>query len=276
MGALLGLFFLIAMLSLLHIANTINERADAQSRHLLLKALQNRQDTIKTTLNDYSDWGEAYLNLHQAVNVTWAWDRGNLGASLYEMFGYDGVFVVDGSNATRYSVVNGKLSHQKVEHWTGAPVLSSLRTALDASDGACVITPMEYHGQPALVGAAWIRSGGDKNVAAEPGTPSLLIFIDVLSGAELAQMGHEYGIEDLHVRKPGDASPGYREVTLSLPLGNGHVTMVWRSEDPGHNLIVVILPLLIFLMCFTGLVAGISMRNALNKARLNDENAFLL
>ncbi|PQY80723.1 CHASE4 domain-containing protein, partial [Cronobacter sakazakii] len=105
MGALLGLFFLIAMLSLLHIANTINERADAQSRHLLLKALQNRQDTIKTTLNDYSDWGEAYLNLHQAVNVTWAWDRGNLGASLYEMFGYDGVFVVDGSNATRYSVV---------------------------------------------------------------------------------------------------------------------------------------------------------------------------
>ncbi|EOV9005352.1 hypothetical protein ACN6U3_003292 [Cronobacter malonaticus] len=64
MGALLGLFFLVAMLSLLHIANNINERTDAQSRHLLLKALQNRQDTIKTTLNDYSDWGEAWVNLH--------------------------------------------------------------------------------------------------------------------------------------------------------------------------------------------------------------------
>ncbi|EOL9053620.1 bifunctional diguanylate cyclase/phosphodiesterase [Cronobacter turicensis] len=276
MGALLGLFFLVAMLSILHIANDINERTDAHSRHLFLKALQNRQDTLKTTLNDYSDWGEAWVNLHQTLDVSWAWDRGNLGASLYDMFGYDGVFVTDGSDITRYSVVNGKFRNQKVEHWIGAPLMSSLRTALDASDGASIVTPMEYHGQPALVGAAWIRSGGDKNVQAEPGTPSLLIFIDVLTSAELAQMGHEYGIEDLHVRKPGEASPDYRQVTLGLPLGNGQVTMVWRSEDPGHDLIVVILPLLIFLMCFTGLVAGIAMRNALTKARLNDENAFLL
>ncbi|CCJ74768.1 Conserved putative membrane protein [Cronobacter condimenti 1330] len=276
MGGLLGLFFLIAILSLLHISHDINERTDARSRHLFLKALQNRQDTIKTNLNDYSDWGEAYLKLHQTIDVHWAWDRGNLGQSLYEMFGYDGVFVVDGNDVTRYSVVNGKLRNQKAEHWVGEPMLKSLRIALDGTDGAAIVTSMEYHGQPAIVTAAWIRSGGDSVIEATQGNPSLMIFIDVLTADELARAGREYGIDELHVRKPGEASPDYRQVTLSLPLGNGQVTMAWRSEDPGHDLIVVILPLLIFLSLFTALVAGIAMRNALNKARLNDENAFLL
>ena len=276
MSGLLGLFFLIAILSLLHIANDINDRADTRSRHLFLKALENRQDALKTNLNDYSDWGEAYLKLHKTTDVRWAWDRGNLGQSLYEMFGYDGVFVTDGSDATRYSVVNGRLRNQKVEHWIGAPMLKSLRIALDGTDGAAIVTPMEYNGKPALVSAAWIRSGGDSIVDAEPGVPSLMVFIDVLTEAELARMGREYGIDELHVRKPGEARPDYRQVTLALPLGNGQVTMVWRSEDPGHDLKAVILPLLIFLTLFTALVAGMSMRNALNKARLNDENAFLL
>ncbi|MEL5945595.1 hypothetical protein [Escherichia coli] len=76
-AALLSSLFLAAIVSLLYIADNLNNKAEARSSLLLQKALTNRQEKIRANLMDNADWGEAYNNLHKQVNVKWAWDSQN-------------------------------------------------------------------------------------------------------------------------------------------------------------------------------------------------------
>lgn len=276
MVSLLGLFFLIAILALLHIASNINGTADEQSRNLVQKALQNREATIKNHVRDYASWGESYLHLHKTLDVEWAWQKQNLGDSLYHDFGYDGLFVIGSGKETRYSVINGKLVSQSLAQWAGSDPLAALTMPLTDNPDEPAALSLVINGQPALAVAAWITTGGDEDIQPIPGPPSMLVFIDQLSPQELREMGDEYGIRDLHVQSAASAAAGYRQVTLRMALHNAPLTLEWRSENPGRSLLLVVLPLLVFILLLTALLAGWLMRSALNKARLNDENHFLL
>ena len=276
MVALLGLFFLIAILALLHIAHNINERADSQSRNLMMQAVQNREETIKTHTHDYAAWGESYTHLHKTMDLDWAWQKQNLGASLYYDFSYEGVFVIAPDGKTRYSVIDGQPGGKSLEAWLGYAPMAALKARLKHEPDQPVTTSLVVRGQPALVSAAWITPGNDLDVAEIPGPASVMVFVDVLSADELRQMGGEYGIHDAHVQTRTTREADYRQVTMTLTLANGPVTLEWRSDNPGHSLLLVILPLLLLILLLTALLAAWLMRSALNKARLNDENTFLL
>ncbi|WP_318253594.1 bifunctional diguanylate cyclase/phosphodiesterase [Franconibacter pulveris 601] len=276
MLSLLGTFFLIAILALLHIACDINNRADDQSRNLLQKALQNQEATMKVHTQDYAEWGESYTHLHKTLDTDWAWQKQNLGASLFEDFHYEAIFVLGPGGDTRYAVVNGKRVRLTLEQWAGTHPQAALRTALARKPDEPAALSLAVNGQPALVAAAWITTGGDEDVQPLPGPPSMLVFIDQLRPAELRELGEEYGIHELHVQTDSSSKADYRQVVLPLTFYNAPIALAWRSENPGRNLLLVVLPLLLSILLLTALLAAWLMRNALNKARLNDENHFLL
>ncbi|WP_348773162.1 EAL domain-containing protein [Franconibacter sp. IITDAS19] len=274
--SLLGVIFLIAIFALLNIAHDLNEHADDHSRLLLRKALFSRQDSIRSHLQDNAAWGEAYENLHRRVNPAWAWDKQNLGASLYKNFGYEGVFVLDGKDDTRYSILNGKRQSRTLADWLGRNPTPELRQALARSQGKPVSRLMLAQGELILLAAAWITPGSDINVTPIPGAASMLVFVDRLTFSKLQSMGLEYGIHDTQVKTPATPVANYPQASLTLPVYGGSIQLVWRSDNPGGALLTWVLPLLVFLMFATLVFAFMLMRNTLLKAQRNDENTFLL
>lgn len=277
MVSLLAMLFVVAIFSLLSIAHSINQDADERSGKLLKKALHNRVDTLSTHIKDYAWWGEAYTNLHITVDPEWAYTRQNMGSSLYRDFEYEGIFVLDGSGQTRYSVIRGQLSSRSFTAWLGANPLPTLLQSMNRPDALPLAYTMALHaGHPALVAMAKITNGDDQHVTLVPGSFSTLVFVDVLDDKKLAKMGEEYGLHETRVKDKNAPRSEGRRGTLTLPVNGQSLTLEWKSEEPGRQLIHYILPLLVLLAAGCGTLAWVQSRNLLKKARMYDENSYLL
>lgn len=277
MASLLAALFIIAILALLTIVRNINQDADQQSAMLLQKAMTNRADTLATHTKDYAWWGEAYQHLHPRVDTDWAWHRQNLGATLWRDFEYDGVFVLDGRGQTRYSVINGKLSNRSLQAWLGENPVPELLQTINKTDALPLANRVVIQaGHPALIAAASITTGDDSRVTPLSGPASILVFVDVLDDKKLIALGEEYGIKGIRVQQKNSAAMTGRPGSVTLPIDGEAVTFEWQSENPGRALMRFILPLLILLALCTTLLGLYLGRNILKKARMYDENSFLL
>lgn len=276
MCVLLGVFFSAAFGVLLYIADDLNLKASQQSRLILKKALLNRQKEIRNHLKDYAVWGEAYSNLSPRVNTEWAWDNQNLGTSLYSVFGYEGVFVVTGDGVTAYSVVNGRYSPPSLPAWLGSDPLPGLRHSLSLSEGRAISGLVVTAGKLTILSAAWITPEEGKANSAGNSRPSLMIFADQLTPGELNDMGQEYGIKQ--VRLEGNTPEFIPEdgSTLVVSGSGGSVRLRWAGEDPGGALLTGMLPLLFLSMLAAGIISVSLIQSAARRARMNDENTFLL
>ncbi len=273
---LLGILFILAITALFYIAGRQNAHEDEHFHLLMGKAIENRQEIMHSHTIDNADWGEAYENLHLTINTEWAWDNQNLGASLYQTFHYEGIFVISPDGQTRYSVINGKLNLQLVESWLGKDPVPRLKQLLGTAVGKAVSTLMVSEGQVTLLSAAWISPGGDSSVITDNGPRSLMIFADRLTPEKLNKMALEYGIHGAHILSP-QAPPGPAASNrLILPVSGGPVIVEWQSDNPGEALLTGLLPALVLLMLATLFTAFVLMKNALRKARMSDEARFLL
>lgn len=277
MVSLLTALFVIAIVALLIIVRNINQDADRQSAMLLEKAIHNRVETLTTHTKDYAWWGEAYSHLHPNVDTDWAYTRQNMGATLWRDFTYEGVFVLDGSGQTRYSVINGQLVTRSLTEWLGEDPIPKLLQAINKPDAMPVAnTVVMQAGHPALVAAARITTGDDSRIVSLPGPASTLVFVDVLDDKKLVALGEEYGITQARVQRKDAPKLAGRRGIATLPIDGQQITFEWKSEDPGQELMRYILPLLILLALSTGALSVVLSRNVLKKARMYDENTFLL
>ncbi|MDF2783607.1 MAG: diguanylate cyclase [Pantoea eucrina] len=274
MVLLILLAFTGAFISLMFIASDLNQQSDRQQSLLLDKALQTRQAVMQFHLSDNAEWGEAYQNLHRTLNRRWAWDNQNLGASLFDTFAYEGVFVISPQDETRYSVIRGRPEARSLALWLGTDPLRRIKAQLQASAGNAISDYVLADAQLTLYSAAWITPGGDRSVTTLPGPPSLMVFTDRLTPQKLLKLGQEYGIHNLHL----DASPAARPASphLLIAVGDKQVALIWRSANPGGALLTELLPLLVLIMLLSLFTALMLMRSALRKAQLNDESTWLL
>lgn len=277
MVSLLSALFVIAIIVLLIIVHNINQETDKHSALLLEKAIHNRIDTLTTHIKDYAWWGEAYQHLHPYVDVEWAYTRQNMGATLWRDFEYEGIFVLDGAGQTRYSVIDGALVTRPLQAWLGDNPVPELLHKIDRPDGEPLASTIVMKaGHPALVSAARITPGDDSRIARIPGPAPVLVFVDVLDDKKLMAMGEEYGIAQARVQRSNAPALAGRRGVATLPIDGQQIAFEWKSENPGRELMRYILPLLILLALCTGFAGVILGRNALKKARMFDENTFLL
>ena len=272
MLVLLGLSFLAALSTLLYVAQDLNNKADSRSERLLEKAFASREESMRFHLSDNADWGEAYENLHRTLNLDWAWHNQNLGESLFTTFGYEGVFVIAPDGRTRYSVLDGALRQESLQAWLGRDPLDELKLLLQQSGGSAISRFVRSGERVALLGAAWITTGGDNSVKPTGGAPSIMVFVDLLTPEKLARAGQEFGISELSYAAAVTAEAERYMITA---LG-GTVALKWRSDNPGGALLTWLLPLLVLLMCGTFFTAFMLLRSALRKARHSDVSTFLL
>ncbi|GMQ36912.1 bifunctional diguanylate cyclase/phosphodiesterase [Enterobacter asburiae] len=268
--------FIAAIISLLIIKDNVNEISDTHDEFLLRKALDTRQESMRSHLKDNAEWGDAYKHLHLNTDVHWAWDKQNLGKSLYDNFGYEGVFVLSPEGSTRYSVVDGKLKLQDLERWLDKSTKDRLLRETSIKNGSPVSVLTLIDSLPAIVSAQWITTGDDSSVQTLPGKPSTMVFIDKLTARKLLTIGQDAGIQNVRTSPATVTSQINNQTEFTLSTQNGDVKIIWDGENPGQALIIYFLPLLILSVVLTVSMTVILMRHIMHKARMLDENTFLL
>lgn len=268
--------FIAAIISLLIIKDNVNKISDKHDEFLLRKALDTRQENMRSHLKDNAEWGDAYKHLHLTTDIHWAWDKQNLGKSLYDNFGYEGVFVLSQEGSTRYSVVDGKLKFQDLERWLDKSTKDRLLREISIKNGLPVSVLTLINSVPAIVSAEWITTGDDTSVQPLPGKPSTMVFIDKLTAKKLLTIGQDAGILNVRTSPATVTSQINNQTEFTLSTQNGDVQIIWDGENPGQALIIYFLPLLILSVVLTVSMTLILMRHIMHKARMLDENSFLL
>ncbi|MGY2254624.1 bifunctional diguanylate cyclase/phosphodiesterase [Pseudomonas reactans] len=240
--ALLAVVFAAAAYSLVYLAHELDRSEQVESAFYTRKAVQSLEKSLRVTVKDYAFWSDAYKHLHMTVDTDWAFSRGNIGATLFDDFGFQGLFVVDDANRTVYAVVDGQLQSVELTQWLGGPITEILEQArAGAEDETPTTAFINVRGSPALVAAAAITPGTDPTVLPDGRPASVLIFVDILDSAKLAVIGDEFGVDKLHIATPDEIGK-----TLLFPLGdNGAAgSLHWEPARPGLRLMGVGLPLL--------------------------------
>ncbi|HEX8595717.1 MAG TPA: EAL domain-containing protein [Pseudomonas sp.] len=243
-AGLLAAVFLLASGLLTYVAHNLDETEQSESAFYTRKAVQSLEKSLRLTVKDYAFWGDAYKHLHTEVDIDWAFVRQNVGPTLFDDFGFQGLFVVNATDKTVYSVINGTLQTVDITQWLGQSIGAILdRARSGAQDETPVTAFINVGGVPALVAAAAITPGTDPTVTPDDGPASVLIFVDMLDSTKLAAMGKDYGVDGLHM----STSDEVHEASL-LPLGeNGSGgALHWQPPTPGRHLLGLMLPLIGF------------------------------
>jgi len=127
--ALLALVFAAAAYSLVYLAHELDHSEQQESAFYTRKAVQSLEKSLRVTVKDYAFWSDAYKHLHMTVDSDWAYARGNVGATLYQDFGFQGLFVVDNDNRTVYSVIKGELQSIELSQWLDQPLTEIIEQA---------------------------------------------------------------------------------------------------------------------------------------------------
>lgn len=94
-------------------AHELDHAEQEESAFYTRKAVQSLEKSLRVTVKDYAFWSDAYKHLHMQVDTDWAYTRGNVGPTMYEDFGFQGLFVVNDDNRTVYSVIKGELVNHR-------------------------------------------------------------------------------------------------------------------------------------------------------------------
>jgi len=271
MSALLLFVFVMASAALLVTALRLNAHADAQSRFYVEKVLEARQRQIETTVGDYAFWGDAYKHLHAQLDLVWAYERRNLGPSLFDSFELEGVFLIGPDGDTRYSVIEGELAETSAEEWLGHELEDLATRAREIVGLEEVLSGfMSIGGQPALVAFAAMTNDNDPEVTPVSGPPSVLLFVDLLHPAKLRDLGAEFGIAALRSADTEiSADMGSAWISKSTLLGP-ELLLAWTPPRPGNTLLWVLMPFVLLASIILLLITRATLRNSINAARAID------
>lgn len=232
--------FFMAGGALVYLSMAIDEEQLAHDKADVLLALEDRQTQIAIALDDYAFWIDSYQYTYGAVDHEWAYDRDNIGPSLYPTYGLDGVFIVGPAGGTRYALLKGELQDVNLEDWVESDVPRLLESAREGSREDEVAT--EYTtvgGVPAVVSAAVIRPDSSYT---QFETLSYLVYVDILDGAKLAAISERFGLTDLRIGVAG--AKDIEEPFVILATEDvGDIVVQWQKEAYGRHLLINVLPL---------------------------------
>ena len=266
LAGLMFSLFVMASAALVNIGLHQNRTAIEHSRQYAGRAVEAQLEALEALASDYAFWGDAYLNLHATVDTEWAFTRRNMGPSIYEDFGHEGLLVVGPDNETTYAVVRGELTDLSAERWLGRELDDLIAQARDRYESEEPLsTVLNRNGQPVLVAAAPITTGSDPTVEPVPGPASVALFVSLMTPDKLRAIGEDLGVEGLRVADQ-NSTPEHARLGLDT-RSPGAIALTWNPPRPGEQLLHVMLPLLLL----TGaLCAGLTLailRRAFTTAR---------
>ncbi|RZI82878.1 MAG: diguanylate cyclase, partial [Pseudomonas sp.] len=264
--ALLAGVFLLAAISLVYLAQDLDRTEQEKNAFYVRKAVQSLEKSLAVTVQDYAFWGDAYRHLHSEVDIAWAYINQNIGPTLYDDFGFQGLFVVDDQNRTVYSVIAGKQRSEEASDWLRQPIEGIADAARAGAEAQTSVTRyINIGGAPAVIAAAAITPGTDPTVTPDNRAHSVLIFVDVLDPKKLAALGSDFGVAQLRV-----ASHGQHSVDSVVTLADDGGTLQWTPAQPGWRLLAGGLPLIGLAALLVALMTWVILRRTTAAAQALD------
>lgn len=265
--AICALLLLIGLSGYLLVQNALNQDRDVQqrSRIFISRTLEQVRNEVGRNIINYAKWGEAYKHLHMTVDKVWADEQRNVGAVPYELYGYNGVLVIDAQDHTSYAVIDGKPSMIQASDWLDGnldALISDARNSTQESDG--LVRAFRVAGVPALVAAATISPESDPLITLVPGPASVMMFVTLLDPAKLTHLSDTYGLPNISVYQGPKA--GYDV----MPLLDSKIQLNWMPPEPGMALLKQTLPLFISGVLLLAVVLAMLVRYAMTLARQID------
>ncbi|WP_350616070.1 EAL domain-containing protein [Pseudomonas sp. HY7a-MNA-CIBAN-0227] len=269
-GLLLTIFLLTSVL-IVYIASKQDHEAEAQSYFYAGKAVQSLEKSILLTIKDYAFWGDAYDHLHRRVDTDWAFVRQNVGSTLYDDFGFQGLFVIDPTGRTAYSVIDGQLQSVAAEDWLKQPITALIeRARAGVENETPIATYLDVDGVPVLVAAAPLTPGTAPQTEADDRPSSVLLFVIKLDAVRLSVLGSDFGIDQLRI--VSSYSPALGPSFLRLGETGVAGALQWTPTRPGHQLMILVLPLIGIAGLIIGLMTWILRRRTTAAAMVMDAN----
>ncbi|MGV2834082.1 bifunctional diguanylate cyclase/phosphodiesterase [Pseudomonas shirazensis] len=264
--ALLAGVFLLAGISLVYLAQDLDRTEQEKNAFYVRKAVQSLEKSLAVTVQDYAFWGDAYRHLHAEVDIDWAYINQNIGPTLYDDFGFQGLFVVDDQNRTVYSVIDGKQRSEEASDWLRQPIAGIADAARAGAEAQTSVTRyINVGGAPAVIAAAAITPGTDPTVTPDNRAHSVLIFVDVLDPKKLAALGTDFGVAQLRV-----ASHGQHSADSVVTLADDGGTLQWTPAQPGWRLLAGGLPLIGLAALLVALMTWVILRRTTVAAQALD------
>ena len=258
---------------LLHGLAVRQDRAAVEASTRLVDALvRDRLQLMRRVVIDYAGWEEAYLNLHTRLSVDWAYGRDQLGLALRDTFGFDLVLVVRPDSGVGYAFGDGALlagdPRPRLQGGLAAMVdAARVATPFAATRPVPAVGFLRLDGAPAIAGAAAVIPPLGATVARDPGTPTVLVFVDRLSPDELARRGDRDLIDGLRFAGAGPLPPGAPGLPLVARDGSPAGLLTWSQELPGTQTRRALLPWLLGVALATLALTARALRQAQRAAR---------
>lgn len=256
---LLTLVLALATAFAIYLARDLDRQEAAKSEFLVGKAFESLRARLVSTTKDYAFWGDAYRHLRLTVSTDWAFVRENLGPTLYHDFDINGVFVVDETDHTVYSVIDGQLSDVRLSAWLGQPVNELLQQARQSEAQEKPVSWFgTFDGKLALIAAAPLTPGTDPSVQREEGAASVLLFVQLFDRERLEAVGEGFGVRHLRLE------PGLSDTQLQqLPEATGSLRILaWSPPEPGRDMLKFMLPLVALFAMVVYLMVWVILRRA--------------
>lgn len=260
-----GLACLVTLGALFNIAATLDQQEQQRSAFHVTQALEQRLQASSDYLYSYAVWDDAAAHLSGEVDRQWAYTEKNLGESLYSVNGYEGVFVVNDQRTT-YGLFKGAMIEAAAGSLIDAPlpqIIAAARAAASAREHVSHFVLLNHW--PAILSAAVIHPDSQVTEAQVRQAP-VMLFVDQLTEAKLAQLGQRAGLAGMHVEKTEEHDIGHQHV----PLGDTGYRLAWISPLPGRQLLWAVLPPLLGVLTVLGLVMLYLFRHALRSSRAID------
>jgi len=228
--AVFGLACLVTLGALFNIAASLDEQEQQRSAFQANQALQQRLLASRQFLSSYAVWDAAYEHLVGKVDWQWAYQQKNVGESLYSASGYEGVFVVDDQRTT-YALFKGNPTEAAASSFIDAPLPAIIAEARQAASAREQVTHFVlFNGWPAILSAAAVRP--DRDVTAEEvSNAPIMLFIDQLTEAKLANLGASVGLAQMRIEKNQGGAHGHQQIALG---GTGYY-LAWTARCRGAN-----------------------------------------
>jgi len=215
-----------------------------------------RLDFLRQNQSDYATWDDAVENLVQTVDPGWASD--NIGPYLFQTQGYEHSFVIDGGDRTVYASDGDRVAGLDASTTLGpalGPLLADLRRSPPGRDVRRTGLAIVRGRLAAFSIAAIIPHPGKVRLPAGPA--SYLLLVDILSPAQLAELGRERGLTGLTFAGTASSGLGGPGMVYLPTIDAGRLGVLrWNNSRPGTAMRDRALPVVIMLMLALAYVAA--------------------
>ena len=240
----IGILVAVAMAMLFGLLWLGAERQDQAARDRSIELVQRIVDDAVRQMareaKDYGWWNEAVRALVLGRDLYWA-DR-NVGRYIYDSFGFDATFVIDGTGRTIYATIDGERSDADAFQLLGHGLEQLIQETRERS---APFEPMPAGGllsrgvEVVLAGVSPILPEREGEIELPQRAPTVLVFTRRLDADYWAEFADRYALEGFRVVSAGSA-----ELMLPLRAANGEALggLAWHPPRPGAVFLRSFLP----------------------------------